>query len=115
MHNIQHSLSVVLATHNEEKNLDRCLSAIADIATEIIIADGASSDATVAIAKRYKATVIATTNKPNFHINKQLAMDKARGTFVLQLDADEVVDAELSKSIVTLLQNYSDANPIKAW
>lgn len=92
-------ISVVLATHNEAANLPRCLDAVKDFTNEIVIADGESTDETVAIAKKFGAHVIATTNKANFHINKQLAMDKAKGSLVLQLDADEVVDAELAAFI----------------
>lgn len=92
-------LSVVLATHNEALNLARCLDSVKDMADEIIIADGESSDETFKIAQQYNAKIIKTTNKPNFHINKQLAMDKAKGELVLQLDADEVVDQELFEFI----------------
>lgn len=88
-------ISVVLAVHNEEKNLERCLNAVQSFADEVIIMDGQSSDGTVALAKKLGAKVFPTTNKANFHINKQLAMEKAKGDLVLQLDADEVVDEEL--------------------
>ncbi len=92
-------ISVVLATHNEEKNLARCLRSVQDLADEIIIADGKSTDDTVKIARKFKARVIITPNKPNFHINKQMAMDEAKGDLVLQLDADEVADAQLIEFI----------------
>lgn len=95
-------LSVVLATHNEEKNLAACLDAVKSLADEIIIADGESTDDTVKIAQRFGAKIIRTSNKANFHINKQMAMDKARYELVLQLDADEVVDTELKKFISNL-------------
>lgn len=89
-------ISVVLATHNEEKNIELCLNAVQGWADEVIIADGESTDRTVEIAKKLGAKVFSTTNKANFHINKQLAMDKAKGELILQLDADEVVDADLA-------------------
>lgn len=92
-------LSVVLATHNEAKNIERCLQAVQDWVDEIIVVDGESTDETVKLAQKLGAEVISTTNKPNFHINKQMAMDKAQGDLVLQLDADEVVDEELAKFI----------------
>ena len=95
-------LSVVLATHNEAKNLPRCLDSVKNLADEIIVVDGASTDETVKIAKDYKAKIIKTTNKPNFHINKQMGLDAAGGELVLQLDADEVVDKELAEFIAKL-------------
>lgn len=93
-------ISVVLATHNEEVNLANCLDSVVDFADEIIVADGESTDNTVQIAQKFNAKVISTTNKSNFHINKQLAMDAAKGELVLQLDADEVVDKELKDFII---------------
>lgn len=110
-------LSVVLATHNEEKNLARCLESIKSIATEIIIVDGASTDTTVAIASRYTNHIIQTTNKANFHINKQMAIDEASQPLVLQLDADEVVDEALVAYISDLLSQLktSKTKLASAW
>ena len=93
-------ISIVLATHNESANIDRCLAAIKVFADEIIIADGESTDDTVKKAKAFGAKVISTTNKQNFHINKQMAMDAAKGELVLQMDADEVVDQKLAQFII---------------
>lgn len=95
-------ISVVLATHNEAKNLASCLKAVQTWADEIVIADGESTDETIKIAKTFGAKIINTTNKANFHINKQLAMDAAQGQLVLQLDADEIVDTELAQFIQSL-------------
>jgi len=96
-------LSVVLATHNEEANLARCLDSIKDIADEIIIVDGQSIDETVSIAKKYGAQVIVRENPANFHINKNIAIEKATGDWILQLDADEVVSPELASEIRSTL------------
>lgn len=94
-----HKLSVVYATYNEEKNLARSLESIQDLADEIIVVDGSSTDRTREIAQEYKAKVIKTTNKPIFHINKQMAMDAAQYDWVLQMDADEVVDESMRRHI----------------
>lgn len=101
-------LSVVLATHNEEENVERCLKAVGGIADEIVVVDGESTDNTVKIAKKFGARVIETTNKPIFHVNKQMAMDEAKGEWVLQLDADEVVDDQLKRSIDKIVKKGSD-------
>ncbi|PIW07925.1 glycosyltransferase family 2 protein, partial [Candidatus Collierbacteria bacterium CG17_big_fil_post_rev_8_21_14_2_50_45_7] len=47
-----------LAVFNESANLADCLETIKDIASEIVIVDGQSSDNTVEIAKQYNATVL---------------------------------------------------------
>jgi glycosyltransferase involved in cell wall biosynthesis len=96
-------LSVVLATYNEEKNIGDCLTSIKDIADEIIIVDGTSTDRTVEIAKEYGANVIVTDNPPVFHINKQKALDQAKNTWILQLDADERVSKALASEITKVI------------
>lgn len=97
-------LSVVLATRNEEENIGRCLVAVKDIADEIIIFDEYSTDKTQEIAKKYGAKVYLEPHHDNFHITKQKAIDKAKGDWILQLDADEVVAPELAKEILQVLE-----------
>lgn len=113
------TLSVVLATYNEEKNLPSCLDSIKDLADEIIIVDGTSFDKTVEIAKKYNAKVKITTNKSNFHINKQMAIDMATSDWILQLDADEQIGPESKKEIEEILKIDEDINgywmPRKNW
>lgn len=112
------SVSVVLATYNEEKNLPDCLASVKDLASEIVIVDGTSQDNTVAIAKKYGAKVLVTTNPQVFHINKQKAIDMATKDWVLQLDADERVTPELAEEIRTVMQeNKKDGYwvPRKNW
>jgi len=107
------SLSVVLATYNEEKNLASCLESVKDLADEIVIVDGTSTDSTVEIAKGFGARVKTTTNKPNFHINKQIAIDEASKDWILQLDADEVVSPELATEIKSIVGSH-ESTPTKS-
>lgn len=93
------TLSVALAVFNEERNIAKCLEAVADMADEIIVIDGGSADDTVAIVKKHRANVFFTNNPPIFHINKQKALDRCHGEWILQLDADEVVDDKLKEEI----------------
>lgn len=97
-------LSVALAVYNEGDNLGACLEGIKDLADEIVIVDGMSSDNTVAIAKQYGAEVLVEENRQNFHINKQHAIDACHAPWVLQLDADERISSMLAgeiKAVVT--------------
>lgn len=98
------TLSVAIAVYNEENNLDSCLSSITDIADEIVVVDGGSTDRTVAIAKKFTKKIIRTDNPPIFHINKQKALDACTGDWILQLDADEVIPVGLKKEILTAIK-----------
>lgn len=101
------SISVVLATFNEEDALGDCLESVQDFATEILVVDGSSIDKTREIAEKFHAKVIKTTNPPIFHVNKQKAIELATCDWILQLDADERVTPELKKEIISII----NANP----
>ncbi len=96
---MKQSLSVVLATYNEEKTIAQCLNAVKDWADEIVVVDGSSTDKTQEIVQQYTKNLIRTDNKPMFHINKNMAIDAATSDWVLQLDADEIVSDDLKKEI----------------
>lgn len=100
-------LTVVLATYNEEENIAGCLEAVKEIASEIVIVDGGSTDGTVEIAKKYSAKILITDNPPIFHINKQKALNMASNRWILQLDADEIVSFQLAEEIKKVI-NFSD-------
>src|SRR5882757_3798566 len=102
------TLSVVYATFNEEKNLAQSLESVKDIADEIIIVDGTSTDKTVEVAKKFNSRVLITDNPPIFHINKQKAIDMAKNEWILQLDADERVSPELGKEILRMTEMTDD-------
>ena len=99
------SLSVVLATRNEEENIDRCLESVKNIASEIVVVDEYSTDKTIEIVKKYGAKIFLEPHHDIFHITKQIALEKATGEWILQLDADEVVTPELAKEIELVIRN----------
>lgn len=102
------SISVALATFNEEKNLHDCLASVKDLADEIVVVDGSSTDKTVEIAKQFGAKVLITNNPPIFHLNKQKAIDACTGDWILQLDADERVSPELAKEILSTIEQSNN-------
>lgn len=104
------SLSVALAVYNEKRHLEACLESVKDIADEIVIVDGGSTDGTVEIAKAYATTFIQTDNPPMFHKNKQKALDASTGFWILQLDADEVIPNELAEEIISVITNDTKHN-----
>ncbi len=92
------TLSVILITKNESARIDACLASVA-FADEWIVVDSGSSDDTRERATRFGATVIATDDWPGFGAQKQRALDRATGHWVLAIDADERVTPELAASI----------------
>lgn len=103
-------ISVVLATFNEQKNIGPCLKSVVGLADGIVVVDGQSTDKTVEIAKKFGARVYSTTNKLIFHINKQMAIDRAKGDWILQLDADERVTPALKKEILKTVRSPGKFN-----
>jgi len=111
-------LSVVLATYNEETNIADCIKSVQGLAGEIIVVDGSSTDNTREIVKKLGAKVFKVGNQPIFHINKQLAVDKAGGRWILQLDADERLTPELKAEIRAAIKQSKFAGyylPRKNW
>lgn len=95
-------LSVIIITKNEADRIERCLAPISGWADEIIVLDSGSADETVAICRRYTERV-EVTDWPGFGKQKQRALDRARGDWVLSLDADEEVSEELKREIDLIL------------
>jgi glycosyltransferase involved in cell wall biosynthesis len=104
------TLSVVIITHNEEANLGRTLESVSALVSdgkgEIIVVDSGSTDRTVEIAKSYGAKVFVEEWK-GFAAQKNSALDKASGDWILSLDADEEVSAELAGDMATVVTNAS--------
>lgn len=99
------TISVVLATYNEEKNLADCLDSVRHLADEIVVVDGTSQDSTLEIAKKYNARTKVVKNLQNFHINKQKAIDMATKDWILQLDADERISDPLAAEIKSVVSD----------
>lgn len=106
---MNNKLSVVLATRNEEANIERCLNSVKDIVDEMIVVDEYSTDKTREIAEKLGAKVFLEPHHDNFHITKQKALEKATGDWILQLDADEAVTPKLADQIKAMV----NGNPPK--
>jgi glycosyltransferase involved in cell wall biosynthesis len=99
------TLSVVIITYNEEANLPRTLESV-KWADEIVVVDSGSSDQTVEIAKGFGAKVWVEAWK-GFAAQKNSALEKATGDWVLSLDADEEVEPELREEIQQVLDGWT--------
>ena len=103
-------ISAALATFNEEANIVDCIKSLDQFASEIVVADGNSTDRTAELAKELGARVIKTTNKPMFHINKNLAIDSCKNPWIFLIDADERVSKELAQEIKSKISQNPKEN-----
>ena len=96
------TLSVVIIAHNEEANIGRTLASVQPLVAggrgEIVVVDSGSTDRTVEIAKSLRAKVFVEEWK-GYAAQKNSAIEKATGAWILSLDADEEVGADLVEEI----------------
>lgn len=94
-------LSATLITKNALPTLGPTLKALS-FADEIIVVDSMSTDGTQELAKKYGAVVIER-EFINYGEQKNFAEQQAKGPWILNVDADEVVSDNLSKEIQSLI------------
>ncbi|WP_366184515.1 glycosyltransferase family 2 protein [Flavobacterium ovatum] len=106
------TLTVIIPTYNEESYITDCLQSI-NFANQIIIIDSFSTDNTVVNAKKFDCEIIQR-KFDNFSSQKNEAIKKATGDWILFLDADERVTQKLKLEIIsTINQPKYDAYKIR--
>ena len=90
-------LSAIVITKNEAANIGECLDSLA-FCDELIVVDCGSTDATMEIA-RAKGARVEFHEWRGFGPQKNYALSLATKPWVLNLDADERVTAELAAAI----------------
>ncbi len=96
-------VSVVVTTKNEEKNIENCLKSIKSQTyprkkVEIIVVDNNSTDKTKEIAKRFTDKVY--NSGPERSAQRNFGVEKARGKYILYLDADMVLSEKVVEECV---------------
>lgn len=98
------SVTVVIIAKNEEKNITECLDSVYRWADEIIVVDDESTDKTREICSKYTNKVISKKMEVEGS-HRNWAYAQAKNTWVLSLDADEQVSAELKEEISAVLND----------
>lgn len=112
-------ISLSIIAHNEEQKIQRCLESVAPWCAEIVLVINDSTDGTKQIAEAFGATIY----EESWHGHrdqKNIALGKATQPWILSIDADEEVSAELARRIKAFVQSDgSGANgayfPRKVW
>ena len=102
-------ISAVILAKNEEKNLPGCLESIRQLANEIVVINDDSTDKTIEIAKKFGAKVFTHSLNNDFAQQHNFGLGKAKGDWVLFIDADERVTPDLKKEIISAVKKQNKA------
>lgn len=100
------ALSVCVITKNEEHKLPTCLNSVR-WASEVIVVDDFSSDATSIICANFKNVKYFIRKFDGFGMQKNHAISLATNEWILNIDADEEVTPELQAEIQSILKENS--------
>ena len=104
---MQVKLSVVIITYNEERNIERCILSVKEVADEILVVDSFSTDQTKVICEKHQVRFIE--NAFEGHIEqKNFAKEQASYDYILSLDADEALDETLKEEVKKLQLKNTD-------
>jgi len=112
------TLSVCIITFDEELNIGRTLESVSRLVKEaggeVVIVDSGSTDRTIDIAKSYGAKLFVEPWK-GYAAQKNSAIEKCSGDWILLLDADEAVSKELALEIQRIVQQKKDGGAAGYW
>ncbi|MBK7426381.1 MAG: glycosyltransferase family 2 protein [Saprospiraceae bacterium] len=91
-------ISTVIVAKNEERKISRCIKAALQVSSEVIVIDTGSSDDTALVSEKSGAIVHRLEWK-GYGNTKNIGMQFAVNDWILSLDADEVLDADMIKAI----------------
>jgi len=97
------AISACIIARNEQESLPDALASVA-FCQEIVLIDSGSTDATMEIARAAGARVIEHSWR-GYAAQRNVALDHARGEWILEIDADERVSPRLREEIEAFLAN----------
>jgi glycosyltransferase involved in cell wall biosynthesis len=96
MLSMRNLFSVIILTHNEEKNIEDCLKSILGLKCQIFIVDSGSTDATLNIVEKYNVQLFHHPFE-NYGKQRNWALNKLpiETDWILNMDADHRMTTEL--------------------
>lgn len=91
-------VSAIVITKNSEPTIRRCIESLR-WADEIVVIDSGSADRTLEICRELGAKVHQTSDWPGHGPQKNRALDRALGEWIVSLDSDEWMTAELQAEV----------------
>lgn len=112
-------LGVVIITHNEAQNVDRCIQSALAAATrfpgtQIMLVDSASTDDTCALAQRYPISIVQL--KPTWRLTpaagRYIGTLRTHCDYILFLDGDMTLNVDWVKAGIEFMQTHPQAAAI---
>ncbi|MCH2229476.1 MAG: glycosyltransferase family 2 protein [Crocinitomicaceae bacterium] len=100
-------LSATIITLNEERNIERCILSLKNVADEIIVLDSNSTDRTKEICLAHNVKFVKR-DWEGYAASKNYLNSLANYDYILSIDADEAVDKELERAILKIKK---ESNP----
>lgn len=97
------SITIVIHTHNEEQNIEECITSARLLSSNMLVVDMESSDKTVTLAKKHDVKVLTFPFSYYVEPARAFAIEQTKTEWVFILDADERITPELAHEIEQLL------------
>ena len=97
-------LSAAVVAGDAARSLEQCLESLAFCDEVVVVVDSRSRDGTAEIARRFTPNVAEELWR-GYVAQKNLALDRTRGQWVLVVDADEVVSDTLRRNVECVVTN----------
>ncbi len=107
-------LSVCLIVRNEQAWLSGCLDSLRGLAQDVVVIDTGSNDQTPNLARRYGCRVFHHPWTDSFADARNHAVAKARGRWILSIDADERMHLEGTRQELTDLLRHTSCQAFQA-
>lgn len=88
------SISCCIIARNEERTLEKCLSSVSCLVDEIVFVDTGSEDKTLDIASVFTDRIFRLAWIDDFSFARNYALERARGEWIIFLDADESIKVD---------------------
>lgn len=103
-------ISACYIVKNEAKNLAKSIKSLKSQVNEIVVVDTGSTDNTIVVARKLGARVYSFPWQDDFSKARNFALSKAKGDWLVLLDADEYFTAKTAGNIRQVIRQAQQAD-----
>lgn len=105
-------ISACYIVKNEAKNLAKSIKSLKNQVNEIVVVDTGSTDNTIVVARKLGARVYNFPWQDDFSKARNFALSKAKGDWLILLDADEYFTAKTAGNIRQVIRQAQQADAL---